>query len=191
MIVLLGSDVQPVAESVNKKRTTPGELPVARPLLSIVATQGSSLVHVPPVEGKRLVVSPTHIFGAPEMILGDGFIIVPRVFVHPVCVSVNVKYASPGDTAVTNPLLSIVATNAAELCHVPLLADAKRVVSPTQSSSAPEFCINGAGKTVKGMSVVAEQRVVLLLNVKKVVPELIAVTNPAFVTVATTGFRYP
>jgi hypothetical protein len=52
VVVLL----HPVVPSVNVNVTLPSATPVIKPLLSIVAIDGSLLVQVPPVEGIAFIV---------------------------------------------------------------------------------------------------------------------------------------
>lgn len=51
---------QPVAVEVNVNVTVPAVRPVMSPALSIDATAGELLTHVPPAPGVAFIVAPTH-----------------------------------------------------------------------------------------------------------------------------------
>lgn len=62
-IVILRTEApgHPVVESVYEKLAIPSLIPVTVPLLETVAMEGSLLSQIPPKEGDKLVVSPSHI----------------------------------------------------------------------------------------------------------------------------------
>lgn len=61
----VAGDTHPVDVLVNVKVAEPAETPVTTPALVTVATNGSLLVQVPPVDGDKVVVEPTQIVDAP------------------------------------------------------------------------------------------------------------------------------
>ena len=62
----VGTEEQLPEVSVNVKLAEPAEIPVTTPLLLMVATETLLLLHVPPVEGKNVVVVPIQISGSPD-----------------------------------------------------------------------------------------------------------------------------
>ena len=61
----VGTEAQLPEVSVNVKLAEPAEIPVTTPLLLMVATETLLLAHVPPDEGKNVVVVPIQISGSP------------------------------------------------------------------------------------------------------------------------------
>jgi hypothetical protein len=86
--------VHPLESSVKVKVTFPDEIPVTNPLLDITAIAGFELAHVPPVEGIKLVVAPTHMDALPvSETVGFPFTVIgTEAFdTHPaLCVNINV-----------------------------------------------------------------------------------------------------
>ena len=77
LIAAVGSERQSVEELVKIKVAFPSFTPVTIPLFSTVAILSSLLIHVPPVEGDRLVVVPTHIAAEPVILtVGLGFTVI-------------------------------------------------------------------------------------------------------------------
>ena len=61
----VGSDSHDVVELVKVKLTVPAETPVTTPELDTVAIELLELVHIPPLLGDSVVVSPSHIEASP------------------------------------------------------------------------------------------------------------------------------
>lgn len=83
---------------------------------------------------------PIQISSSPEIeIIGFPltFRFVCVVAEHPVVSSTNVNVAVPGDTPVTNPILSTVATAESLLIHVPPEEGLRFVVVPIQTVDGP------------------------------------------------------
>ena len=123
--------------------------------------------------------------------MGSGFINIGVVGneVHPVAEEVNVKATWPGLSAVINPALVIVAILEFTVVQVPASGDDIVVVSPIQSTEATGLPITGllfTGITGDGSEI---QPVARSVNVNCTLPTLNAVTNPAFVILATAGFE--
>ena len=167
----------------------PALIPVISPLFWIVATNGSRLVHIPPVVGVMFVVVPIQISSGPvKEVPGFGLTVIGSegLETQPVLVSLKVKVAVPADIAVINPLLSIEATEGSELDQTP--PDEGRIweVSPMQIASGPLITIVGSSNTITG-AVLLELHPAALVNVNLAKPWLTPVTTPALVTVATDG----
>jgi hypothetical protein len=64
--------IHPVAVSVKVKKAVPEANAITCPVLSIDAAVGLLLVHVPPVEGVKSIVLPTHTDAGPDNV-GFGF----------------------------------------------------------------------------------------------------------------------
>jgi hypothetical protein len=93
--VMVSVFVHPVPLSVNVMIDVPADTPVTVFPLT-VATPGVPLDHVPPVEGVRVVVAPTHIVPAAANTVGLGLMFIfPVVLLQPVAVSVKVKLVVP------------------------------------------------------------------------------------------------
>jgi hypothetical protein len=90
--------------------------------LVIVAIPGALLIHVPPVVGDTVVVKSTHIVDGPVNATGELMLTVTGGVgneAQPVVLDININVAVPGATAVTNPVLSTVATEGLVLDQVP------------------------------------------------------------------------
>lgn len=61
----MGLDVHPVDDCVKIKVAVPLAIPVTRPLLFTIATEGLELAHIPPVEGDNVEVLPIQILDEP------------------------------------------------------------------------------------------------------------------------------
>ena len=63
----------------------PAEFAVTTPPPSIDATDGNSLLQVPPVVALvRVVVAPIHAVSVPPIVAGSGLIVITNVDAHPV-----------------------------------------------------------------------------------------------------------
>ena len=112
------------------------------------------LVHVPPVDGVRLRVLPSHTT-PPEgtVIIGNGFtVIVPEEILleHPVIASVNTTVVVPAEIPVTNPVLSIVAIAELLLVHVPPVDGVRLRVLPSHTTPPEGTVIIGEGSITTG-----------------------------------------
>lgn len=155
-----------------------------------VATEGSLLTQVPPLEGDKPVVAPTQILLGPLILtVGNALTVTEEVGadIHPVPESVKVKLAVPADTPVTTPAFVTVATDGSLLTQVPPDAGDKVVVTPTQMLLAPVMLTEGFAFTVTAEVGSDSQPVTLSVNIKVTEPADTPVTMPAFVTVATAG----
>ena len=131
VIGAVGSDVQPpVPMKVNV--ALPALTAVTTPLFVTVATNVLLDVHVPPVDGDNVVVSPTQMISSPVM-LTEGLLVTVNgeedKEVQFEALLTNVNVAIPVPTAVTNPLLLIVAIAVLLLVQVPPV-DGNRFVVP-------------------------------------------------------------
>lgn len=135
----------------------------------------------------KLVDDPSHIVASPAMVpVGSGFTVsVVVVALQPEDVSVKVKETVPAEIAVINPALSIVATVASLLTHVPPLIDVAFIVAPTHNVVCGRLT-TGNGFTVTE-DVVATQPVDVSVKVKVTEPAEIAVIKPVLSIVATAG----
>jgi hypothetical protein len=169
----------------------PAVTPVTTPALETVATAGLLLNQVPPLEGDKVVVAPTQIVLAPEIltagcaskvtaeVVAEQFGEVPLV---------NVNVAVPADIPVTKPALVTVAMAGALLTHVPPLVGDKVVVEPTQIVLIPVILTTGNAVTETApVGKEVQFGDVLLVNVNVAVPADTPVTTPALSTVATAG----
>jgi hypothetical protein len=174
---------QPVVPSVKVKATVPAATPVTSPAFVTDAIALLLLNHVPPDEGDKVIVPPTHKAVAEELIIGSAFTVTEEVvLLHPVAVCVKVKVALPVDSPVTTPELVTVATEVLVLTQVPPEVGERVIVLPIQTEDA---AVTVGGAFIVITAVVAEQFVVASENVKVALPDEIPVTIPAFVTVAT------
>jgi hypothetical protein len=81
--------LQPVVPSVKVNVTVPANMPVATPALVTVATVLSLLTQVPPVEGLKFKVSPTHSVAEGVLTIGSGLMVTDEVvLLQPVAPSV-------------------------------------------------------------------------------------------------------
>jgi len=79
--------MQPVVVLVKVNVTVPAVSPVINPALSIVATAGLLLTHVPPVEGLAVMVAPAHIVAEGVLTTGRAFTLtLDVVLLQPVAV---------------------------------------------------------------------------------------------------------
>jgi hypothetical protein len=107
---------------------------------------------VPPVLGLKAVVPPIQIeFGPVILTVGLAYIKIDAVFteVHPVDELVKKNVEVPGVTAVTIPLLFIVATAVLLLVHVPPVFGDNDVVPPIHKEEGPNIETVGFALTVK------------------------------------------
>jgi hypothetical protein len=175
---------------VKVKVAVPAPTPVTTPALVTVATIGSLLIQVPPLDGERPVVAPTQTLVGPLILtVGSALTVIAPVGedTQPVFESVKMKVAVPAEIPVTTPALVTVATVGSLLTHVPPVVGDKVVVSPTQTLAGPVILTAGAAFTVTAGVGADVQPVDVLVNVNVAVPAEIPVTTPALVTVATDG----
>jgi hypothetical protein len=181
-------DVQPVALLVKVKVTEPLLTPVTTPELFTVAIELLLLAHVPPVEGNKVVVLPTHMEEEPEIpTAGIAFMVIVAVGfeAHPVEVFVKVNVADPAADPVTRPALVTDATPELLLTQVPPDVGDKVVVEPTHIELAPVILTVGFAITVTAFVGFDTQPVAVLVKVNVADPAVRAVTSPALVTLAT------
>jgi hypothetical protein len=160
---------QPVEESVNVKFTTPLEILVTFPELSMVAIAVLVLVHVPPVVGLKVVVDPIHKeLGPVKTGFGFGSTNISKVglVIHDAVVF-NVIVKIPGPLAVTTPLLLTVPMAGLLVCQVPLSEPTKVTVDPIHISEGPEMLAEVGLLTVNTV-LASEVHPVLLLVKEKV-----------------------
>jgi hypothetical protein len=130
--------LQPVVALVKVKVTEPAATPVITPEAFTVAVPGALLTHVPPEEGLRLAVLPTH---TPE-----GEVSIGRartctglvVLEQPVVELVYVKVTLPAATPVMTPALVTVAIPVLLLTQVPPVVGERVPVDPTQMEGTAE-----------------------------------------------------
>jgi hypothetical protein len=158
---------QPLA-SVNVKFTLPGATPVTVLPLT-VALEGSLLTHVPPEEGVKVMVLPTHTEEADVLTVGFApTVTLEVVFLQPVLVCVKVKVTFPGATPVTTPELVTVATDVLLLVQTPPVEGDKVMVLPAHTEVAEALTV-GSAFTVTA-EVVALHPEVASVNVKVTLP---------------------
>lgn len=150
VVVLL----QPLDVCVKVKVTFPTDIPVIKPLLSMVATPGALLTHVPPAAGLAVIVVP--VFSEEEGVLTVEActVTVDVVLLHPPA-RVKVKVTSPADIPEINPLLSIVAIPGALLTHVPPVPGLAVIVAPLHKV-ADDVLTTGPAVTVRVVVLEAE-----------------------------------
>lgn len=140
-------EAQPVEVCVYVKLAVPAEIPVTKPAFVTVATPALLVDHVPPEAGDNCVVKPIHIADGPvKLTTGMMFTVILAVGAdtQPEDVSVNVKFAEPGPTAVTTPPLVTVATELLLLVQVPAPPVVDNVdVCPIQSRFEPVIATTG------------------------------------------------
>lgn len=181
-----------VAVAVNVNATVPVLKPVTMPPSLIVATAGLLLAQVPPEDGDKLVVVPTHIVLIPVMTatgLGCTVSIADGAEAHPVAVDVNVNLAVPWDTPVTIPPLVMVAMVLLVLAQVPPEFGDMVVVLPTQIGLRPVMETTGLAFTAINIVSTEVHPVDVSVNINPAVPADTPCTNPVLVTVATPGLR--
>lgn len=174
--------LQPVPESVNVNVTVPADTPVTNPAFVTVAMALLLLTHVPPVEGVKVMVAPTHKVVSGALTVGCCTEIKLVVLIQPVPESVNVNVTVPADTPVTNPAFVTVAIALLLLTHVPPLEGLKVIVAPTQRLAEGALTIGNALMVIDDVALL--QPVPESVNVKVTEPADTPVTTPAFVTVA-------
>jgi hypothetical protein len=138
---------QPFA-SVKVNVTVPAETPVAM-FPATVALAGALLTHVPPVEGVKVSVAPTHnVVAVDGVTTGFAFTVTADVvFLHPVLVWVNVNVTLPAATPVTTPAFVTVANAVLLLAHVPPVVGVGIIVLPAHIDDAGALTV-GRGFTV-------------------------------------------
>lgn len=182
VVVLL----HPEDVSVKVKLTVPAEIPVTKPVLSMVATVASLLSHAPPTDGLNVIKAPTHKLLEGRLTVGISLTVtVGVVLLNPVEVSVKVKVTVPAEIPVTNPALSIVATPTSLLNQVPPVPGLSVMVDPTHNLFDGSITV-GRSFTATD-AVVLIQPVVVFVKVNVTVPSAIPVINPPLVIVATPG----
>jgi len=146
----LVSELQPVPESRNIKLTLPSEIPVTRPVLSTVATDGLVLDQVPPLLGISWVSVPIQIEVSPS-INTISFPLTVMLSVGSewqwVRASTKTNETLPALTPVTTPALVTVARALLELIQLPPVIGNKELCSPMQIESTPLIPAMGASFT--------------------------------------------
>jgi hypothetical protein len=174
--------LQPVAVSVNVNVTVPANTPVTKPAFVTVATVLSLLTQVPPVDGVKFMVAPTHNVVDGALTVGCCIVTEAVVLLHPVVPSVKVKVAVPADTPVTTPVFVTVASVLSLLIQVPPVEGLKLSVAATQSVADGALTMGSA--LIVRDDVVLLQPVSVSVKVNVTEPAVKPVTSPAFVTVA-------
>ncbi len=178
--------LQLFTDSVNVKETIPEETPVINPVLSIVATPGELLIHVPPPLGLAVIVVPTHNTFEGVLTTGRGFTVTDEVvLLQLVAVSVKVNVTAPADIPVINPALSMVAIPEELLTQVPPVLGLAVIVDPIHRE-ADGVLTTGNAFTVTE-EVVLLQPVAVSVKVNVTLPADTPVINPALVMVAIPG----
>jgi hypothetical protein len=186
IIEAVGSEVQP-SLVIKVNLAVPLDNPVTMPAFETEATLGLVLTHVPPVDGERLVVVPTHNKVPPRILTTGLSPTVIGVFIldeQPVDVSVNIKVAVPIAKPVTIPEFDTEATLGLLLTHVPPPIGESELVPFTQILDDPVIATFGLLKTVMDGVFREVHPVLLCTNLKVVEPPKIPVTNPELLTVA-------
>jgi hypothetical protein len=181
--------LHPVAVLVNVNVTIPADTPVTNPVPGLTpATFILLLLQVPATTGvtPTVVVPFAQIVVAPVMLTtGSPFTVTGLVVVllHPVAVSVKVKYAVPADIPVTTPASVTVAITGLLLAHVPTTEGVtETLVLPfSQIEADPVIFTTGRAFTVT-KTVLLHPEVV---KVSVAFPGKIPVTTPALFTEAT------
>ena len=140
------ADSQPVTLFVNLNLALPVFSAVIIPFSSIVATDSSVLIHVPPLEGVIVVDSPMHSSESDKpFIAGDSKTLIEIVpsEEHPLDNSIKVNVAMPSDSPVTTPVLLTDATLLLLLIQIPPEVGDKVVVLLIQMSAGPVSAIVG------------------------------------------------
>ena len=164
----------------------PAPTPVINPALEIVNTVVADDDHVPPVEGKAVVVPNIQIVLEATEIVGTGLTKTSKVSdLQVVDVSVNTNLPVPAETPVTTPPLVTVAIAGNTETHVPPVDGIKVVVEPIQTAEVPLMATVGGGLTVIALVVFVQP--LLSVNVKVAEPPARAVTTPLASTEATPG----
>lgn len=174
--------LQPVAVSVNVNVTVPANTPVTKPAFVTVATVLSLLTQVPPVDGVKFMVAPTHNVVDGALTVGCCIVTEAVVLLHPVVPSVKMKVAVPADTPVTTPAFVTVATVLSLLIQVPPVEGLKLSVAATQSVADGALTMGSA--LIVRDDVVLLQPVSVSVKVNVTEPAVTPVTSPTFVTVA-------
>lgn len=177
---------QVVNGSVNMNVVVPTATPVTTPLGEIVATVGFPPDQVPPVDGVKLILAPTHTWVGPPK-TGSALIITAEVVSEqPEAVSKNLNVTLPGLAGVAGVMIPDVLPTVARFVtkevQVPPLVGESKPVLPIQTE-AGEVRI-GCGLTVTFEVVFEQFPVDVLVNLNWTVPGEIPVTTPALVTEA-------
>lgn len=186
----VGSETQPVPESVKLKVAEPAETPVTTPAFVTVATALLLLVQVPPLEGDKPVVAPTQIVLEPVILTAGCASKVTAVVVFEqfgAVLLVNVNVAEPAAIPVTRPALVTVARAGLLLTQVPPLVGDKVVVEPTHIVLWPVMLTTGKAVTETAGVGRDVQPVEVLVKVNVALPADTPVTTPALVTDAIPG----
>ena len=182
--VMVNVLVHPVPLSVKVIIEVPADTPVTVLPLT-VATPRVPLDHVPPEDGVRVVVAPTHIVEAFAKTVGRGLtFIFPVVLLQPVDESVKVKLVVPWATPVTTPLLATVATAGLLLTHVPPVIGDRVVVPATQIVAGLAVTI-GLGNTTTGPTEPDVHPVLVSVQTNVALPAVRPVTRPELLMAAT------
>ena len=175
-----GSELHPKL-FVKTNLAEPFDKPVTKPPLETIAILGFKVAHVPPLVGFNVVLDPTHIELAPDMLMtGLAFTVTALVLfeTQPVDDSVYLKVAFPCPRPVTTPELDTVATEGLLLTQVPS-NDGERVEElPTQMLLEPVTETFGIAFIVTEGVGFEIQPVCALVKVNVAVPAETEVTSP-------------
>ena len=128
----------------------PAVIPVTKPAAgSIVATDRSALLHVPPArELLNVEKLPWHTVALPAIAPGSAFTVNVKPAIHPVGV-VYLIIVVPADNPLTSPVGSTVATEGIVLLHVPAgVASLNVIVFPAQVEEIPVIASRGLTVTI-------------------------------------------
>ena len=188
--LLVALDMHPVDEFVNVKLAVPSATPVTIPVFATVAMLELLLVHVPPVDGLKVVVVPGQMAVSPVIETGGlgltvtGFV---GLETQPVDELVNVKVADPALTPETNPALFTVAIELLLLTQDPPVVGLRVVVLPIHIDALPVIVTGGLAFIVIGFVGFDVHPVEEFVNKNVAEPPLTPVTRPVLLTVATAG----
>jgi len=161
---------------------------VTNPALFTLATNGLVLVHVPPVEGDRVVIEPMHIGLLPvRLMTGLALTVIAAVGLEaqPVDDWVNIKPEVPAEIPVTKPELLTEAIWGCVLNQLPLTVGDTIVVEPSQIVTGPIMLTVGLPLTVTGIVAEDTHPEALSVYVNVANPTETPVTSPLFKIVAT------
>lgn len=165
---------------------------MTRPLEVVTATSGLVLYQIPAEAEDRVVLKPKQISSVPDtdkVAGGNTVMLTEELDVQPVDASVKRKDVVPVETAVTKPVLEMVATAGLPELQVPPLFGSSCVLSPIHNRERPLSVVPGLACTVTGVELAEAQPVAWLVNTKEATPWARAVTIPALSILAIVGFN--
>lgn len=184
--------LQFVVELVKVKVVVPAATVVTLPALSIVATDGLLLTHVPPEVGVSCVVLPMQTNDAPPR-TGSGSIVTFAVakLLQPPLVTVYLMVAVPAESPVTTPDALTLAMAGVVVLHTPPGVASDNVVVPlTQATIVPVIGATvGVGFIVKTDGVRAEVLAVPFGVVTAICPVVAPAGKAAVICVALTTVK--